>query len=225
MDFVKINRGKNLRAKQVDKPILFLYTEDILYTERKKTMKNLFSVLLCAVLVFALAACGNTDTPDTPRTPESASALALDALLAPLKAGEFSKTDILANSAFANEEEMMLSGIFGKFDYAIVGGEEGTDTATVDVKITMVDMGELFSAYLTEAMAHVTEADWDADGSYFAEMAKGEAAVTRDFTVTVQMAKDADGAWTVAKDGNDALYNALTGGLIDSLGGLEDMLS
>ena len=181
-------------------------------------MKKILTILLCAVRVCALAACGKPAETKI----EAESALALDALLAPLKSGEFANTSILADSAFANEDAAMLDGIFGKFDYTIGDVTEETDTATVAVEITMVDMGALFTAYLTEAMQQ--DSDWDADGSYFAEMAKGEDAATKTFAVDVQMVKDAEGVWTVSAEGNEALYNALTGGLLDSLGGLEDML-
>ncbi len=190
-------------------------------------MKKLLSILLCAVLVFAFAACGTpAKTPaETTAAPtvEAESARALKALLDPLATGDFADTDVLEGSAFANEDEMMLNGIFGKFAYTIGEAVENGDTATVKATITMVDMGGLFAAYLTEAMAHANDADWDADGSEFSKMAAADDAETKDFAVEVKMEK-ADGKWVVAKEGNDALYNALTGGLLDSLGGLEDML-
>lgn len=180
-------------------------------------MKKILSILLCVSMLLAFAACGGKN----PAASDPAAA-ALDAAFSALKAGDFDATDILSGSAFANEDAAMLSGIFAKFDYKLGEVTAAEDTATVAADITMVDMGALFTAYLTEAMAQ--DSDWDADGSYFAEMAKGEDAATKTFSVDVQMVKDAEGVWTVAAEGNDALYNALTGGLLDSLGGLEDML-
>lgn len=183
-------------------------------------MKKLFLILLCAVLVSSFVACG---TPAETPAAMAESARALDTLLAPLASGNFEDTDILAGSAFSNEDDMMLQGIFGKFAYAVGEAVEDGDAATVQVDLTMVDMGALFGAYLTEAMAHASDAEWDADGSEFAKMATADDAVTKDFSVEVKMTK-ADGKWTVAEEGNEAFYNALTGGLLDSLGGLEDML-
>lgn len=182
-------------------------------------MKKILPILLCLALVFAFAACDKT-----PAATDSAAAAALEEMFSALKAGKFDDTDILEGSAFGNEDATMLEGIFAKFDYKLGEVTENGDTATVAADITMVDMGALFSAYLTEAMAHIDDAEWDADGSYFAEMAKMDSAATKDFTAVVQMVKGEDGVWTVAEEGNEALYNALTGGLVDSLGGLENML-
>lgn len=182
-------------------------------------MKKTISLMLCALLALSFVACGEKTVTLT----EAAEALDKD--LAALKAGNFSETGILENSAFANEEAMMLEAMYSQFDYKIGDSAINGDTATVAAEITMVDMGAAFTAYMTAAMEHIDEADWDADGSYFAEMIKGGDTATKDFSVTVNMVKDADGAWTVAAEGNDALYNALTGGLLDSLTGFGEALN
>ena len=173
-------------------------------------MKKILSIVLCLFVLLSVAACGKTN--------EAAAALEKD--LAALKSGAFADTEILQGSAFANEEDMMLDAMFARFSYKIGESKIDGDTATVAVTMTMVDMGEAFSAYMSAAMEHLDEANWDADGSYFAEMIKGEDVATTDFSVTVNMEKNADGVWAVAKEGNEALYNALTGGLLDSLSGL-----
>ena len=178
-------------------------------------MKKILALVLCALLVLALVACGGEKKSVSL---DDASA-ALDVHLASLKAKDFAATNILADTAYANEDAAMLDAMYTNFDYVITDSVIDGDTATVKADIEMVDMGAAFAAYLGEAMVHAADADWDADGSYFMELLKKDDATTKTFSVTVNMVKDAEGAWALGED-NAELYDALTGGLVGSLEGL-----
>lgn len=178
-------------------------------------MKKILALTLATLLLFAVAACGEK----TPAPLDEASA-ALNVHLASLKAKDFGATDILTGSAYANEDDEMLNAIYAKFDYVITDSVIEGDTATVKVDVTMVDMGAALGAYLAEAMANASDANWDADGSRFMEMLQEDDAATKTHSVSVAMVKDAEGAWTLAEE-NEDLLNALTG---DLLGALEGMM-
>lgn len=172
-------------------------------------MKKITSLLLCIVLLsLSLVACGGKG-PDK----------ALAASLAQIKAGEFSESDLLADSAYAGENQETLTAMYTKFDYTVGEATVDGETATVAATITMVDISEVFSAYMVEAFSHIAEEDWDADAAYFMQLLTAEDAATKNFDVTVNMVL-VDGEWTVAEEGNDALFDALTGGLMSSLDGL-----
>ena len=167
---------------------------------------------LCIVmLALSLVSCGSG--PDK----------ALDAKLALLKEGNFAEAGVLEDSAFANEDSAMLQALYAKMDYTIGEAKVDGETATVPVTIVMVDMSSVFAAYMKEALSHLTDPDWDEDGSYFMQMLQAEDAETKEFSVTVNMVKTED-AWEIAEEGNDELADALTGGLISALGSLGDLL-
>ena len=163
------------------------------------------------MLALSLVACGNG--PDK----------ALDAKLALVKEGKFEEAALLEGRVFSNEDAPMLEALYAKMNYVIGESKVDGETATVAVTITMVDLSAVLADYMKEALSHIVEGDWDADGSYFMEMLKAEDAPTKDFPVTVHMVKTEE-AWELAEDGNDDLKDALTGGLISSLGSLGNLL-
>ena len=176
-------------------------------------MKKIATVILCfSLLALCLTACG-AQGPDK----------ALGEKLAMLKEGNFEQAELLEGSAFANEDTAMLTALYSKMDYTVGKAVENGDTATVEATVTMVDMSAALAAYMQEALAHMLEEDWDADGSRFTEIVSAEDAATKEFSVTVQMVKTEE-TWEIAEEGNDALMNALTGGLFSALDGLGDIL-
>ncbi|MBQ4556873.1 MAG: hypothetical protein IJA60_04410 [Clostridia bacterium] len=122
----------------------------------------------------------------------------------------------LANSAFAGEDAATFEALFAKFTYTL--GEVKVidgNTATVEAKMTMVDVGAALTAYMTEIMAHSNEDDWDSDFAVFYDLLSGENAVLKDYDVTIKMTKDANG-WDISDDGNDDFKNVISGGLLSS---------
>ena len=103
------------------------------------------------------------------------------------------------------------------------------DTATVETTITTYPFGDIFSQvltdYITEAFSNLdmTEEEGQQLMASLMTEALDKAEKSYETTVTVNLAKE-DGQWVVQED--DALANALTGGIYDmanSYSSLADM--
>lgn len=172
-------------------------------------MKKIVSlILLGIILVTALCSCGT-----------HAAATALDEALGSIKSGDFANAAIIEGSAFSDEDDAMLAAMYAKFDYTVGEVAENADGAAVKATITMADVGTVFSNYLTEAMAHSLDENWDADDTRFNEMLTAGDVPLSTFDVTVNMIEK-DGKWVVDEENNDELLNAITGGLFSALSGL-----
>ena len=167
-------------------------------------MKKVLSLIISAILLVAcFASCGGTH----------ASAKALDGYLAPLKSGDFDEAVILSQNPFADESLELLEAMYKNFDYKIGDVTVKDGFADVAVSITMTDIGKVFSDYLAKAMSegNVTE-------EMFYDMLLAEDAPIKTFDIKVNM-YEMSGEW-VLSEGAEELSDALTGGLISSLGGL-----
>lgn len=152
----------------------------------------------------------NTDPAD----PDTAEIVAvLEAELAALKSGDIPENTYMADSAFANEDAATHAALYAKFEYTI--GEVtivDSDTATVKADIKMVNVATALTSYMTEIMAHSDEEDWDADFAVFYDLLSGEEAAVDKHNITINMTKTENG-WTISKENNEGLDNAITGGL------------
>ena len=169
-------------------------------------MKKHLALLLClSMLVCLFAACGST-------SPKSVLAKELDAL----KSGKYEEAGMLGDETFTEEDNAMLSAMFGKLSYTLGKETVDGDKATVEVTVEMVDMSAVFANYLTEALTHMTDTDWDATGERFVEMIAADDAPTATFSAVVHMTKTEEG-WEIDETGNDDLLNAVTGGFFEYL--------
>ena len=175
-------------------------------------MKKLLVMLLALIMCFGMAACGQKGSPS-------------DALKADMENAKSGAEDLsLGEEAGQAFIDKMLD-----FDYKL--GEESVDgdTATVETTITTYPFGDIFSQvltdYITEAFSNLdmTEEEGQQLMASLMTEALDKAEKSYETTVTVNLAKE-DGQWVVQED--DALANALTGGIYDmanSYSSLADM--
>ena len=172
-------------------------------------MKKTVSLLLTAALLlsaFLLVSCGGK-TPSQVLTDE----------LEKLRSGEIFED---GNASLSNEDMEMQKRIYENMKYTVGEEKISGDTAAVALEITVVDMQAVFTKYLTEAVAHMGEDNWDADGKVMLDMLAASDAPTATQNVTVNMIKT-DGNWTIAEENNDDFLNAVSGGLFGYLSGVE----
>lgn len=168
-------------------------------------MKKLVSLFLTAALLLTallLVSCGGK-TPSQVLTDE----------LEKLRSGEIFED---GDTSLTDEDMEMQKRIYENMKYTVGEEKISGDTATVALEITVVDMQAVFTKYLSEAMAHMGEEDWDADGKVMLDILAAADAPTTTKNVTVNMVKT-DGSWTVAEENNDDFLNAVSGGLFGYL--------
>lgn len=179
-------------------------------------MKKIIAVCI-ALIITALTACG-AQTP----TPSDTVGEFLEATAA-LDGAKMSEL-CPENDIDVSSDSEMLKKLFGGFTYSVGESRIGGDTATVSVTITQADMAEIMTAVQAELVSVLLEHFGD---DSFDSAAYGEKLVTeklasddkpmKDFTVEVSL-KKASEDWIIAGDGNDAFFDAITGGMI-SYGG------
>ena len=176
-------------------------------------MKKLISLALAVlILAFSFASCGTHPA-----------ATALDKCLSYIETGDFANASVLENRAFSDEDDEMLKAMYAHFEYKIGEAAETESGASVTVTITMTDVGTVFSNYMTEALKHMLDSDWDSDGAVFEQMLSADDAPLTTNTVKVAMVEK-EGEWIVADENND-LLNAITGGLFSALNNLGDLFN
>ena len=169
-------------------------------------MKKTISLILCALLLVALCACGKTEN-----TPTSVVRASLDAL----KNGTSDDSSMFGNvGGIAGGDDAMYAALFGSLTYTVKGERVNGDRAEVDLDVSTADIPAALNAYLVEAGNHAGDDDWDADGSYFVTLLSSPDAARKDFSVTAHLVMT-DGEWVLPKEENNDLLNAATGGLYD----------
>lgn len=171
----------------------------------KIKMKKFISLLLIAIMVFSLAACN-------PNSPQKALGNMLDAL----KAGDLDKLGELNGEKEAeeltDEDKALFKAIYGKMDYKVGKAEIDGDKAKVELELTVVDLSAIMEAFVSEAMEHMLDSDWDYEAC-INELVSDKDAKTKSFELTVPMEKS-DGKWIVDEDGDlTDFISALTGGI------------
>ena len=181
-------------------------------------MKKLLVMLLALIMCFGMAACGQKDSPS-------------DALKADMENAKSGAEDLMGDLDDSLGEEAGQAFIDKMLDFDYKLGEESVagDTATVETTITTYPFGDIFSQvltdYITEAFSNLdmTEEEGQQLMASLMTEALDKAEKSYETTVTVNLAKE-DGQWVVQED--DALANALTGGIYDmanSYSSLADM--
>ena len=154
-----------------------------------------------------------------------------DALKADMENAKSGAEDLMGDLDDSLGEEAGQAFIDKMLDFDYKLGEESVDgdTATVETTITTYPFGDIFSQvltdYITEAFSNLdmTEEEGQQLMASLMTEALDKAEKSYETTVTVNLAKE-DGQWVVQED--DALANALTGGIYDmanSYSSLADM--
>lgn len=183
-------------------------------------MKRMLSLVLSAVLMISLAGCGGR---------ESAEDVVKNAIEA-LKSYDTEKISAYwgGDSAIAEgdgqESEEMLQAIFEGITYEIVSSKEEETTASVEVKISNLDMSSVMGDTISELFVKLLgdsfsggeqmseEEQEQLFNDTFLEKLKSGEYETVEKTVTVSLTLT-DKKWTIDQDNNEA-YDALTGGML-----------
>ena len=117
------------------------------------------------------------------------------------------------------QTKQVILGMYANFDYEIKGAsvvEENKVAVAVD--ITTTDFEVVLTEYFIEATKHLEEENWDADGSYFMELATSPDAAVNTFS-TVAYVTNNGGQWDVDTESEENIdfFNALTGGAMSML--------
>ncbi len=201
-------------------------------------MKRLLALAMTVVLVLALTACGGGgSSADTPTDAANSFLKAvqeqdMDAIGAVYQ-GDPAEMDLLGEATgeeeFPEELSALLSEQMQKFEYEVSNEVVDEDSATVDVKITTVNIGKAFEDSINEFMEKAIAGEIASDTTeeqlteqLYAAFQEKLAAAEKDYegTAVLNLSK-VDGKWKVDQiSQSDPLVNCLTGGLIDYSNGL-----
>lgn len=180
-------------------------------------MKKLLVMLLALIMCFGMTACSK-DSPS-------------DALKADMENAKAGSEDLIGDMDETLGEEVGKDFVDKMLDFDYKLGEETVDgdTATVETTITTYPFGEIFGQvltdYITEAFSNPDITEEEAQALMESMMGEALAAAEKSYETTFDVTlKKEDGAWVVQED--DALANALTGGMYDLVEGysaLEDV--
>lgn len=175
-------------------------------------LKKLAALLLA--LCFAVFACSCGASPD----PKNAVSAALDALKAMDldTVRQYMDYDGMMNESegsASEETEEMNRQMFSRLSYHLGETKVDGDTATVQAKITNMDMAKVLQAYFDELYNMAGDSDENISDEKMEEVLReilgreDNETVTNE--VTIKLAKK-DGGWQI--QATDELANALTGG-------------
>lgn len=188
----------------------------------KLTFKRSLCLLVITVLFLSLIGCASTSTSK----PDSAVSGFFDALKKEdvNSAAKFVKTDSKNEISYKNaEEEKIAKAVFSKLDYKIESSVVKGDTATVNAKVTTVDLvkitGNMISDLLPTLMAKALSGEDQNEAEteklinqYFTNSINDPSASKTTTDVTINLVKSEDKkSWLI--DPNDDLLNAMTGNL------------
>ena len=138
---------------------------------------------------------------------------------------------------FDEETLTSLVNAIGDYDYVVNSEKEDGDTATVNVTITTYDFSEWIVNALTESISQAfalaltgetsDEAINEVMNKVFKEQTDAVIAAGKTKSTTVDIiCKKVDGNWVVDEEASGvALADALSGGMLSSMEGLEDQLA
>ncbi|GLC32444.1 NTF2-like N-terminal transpeptidase domain-containing protein [Clostridium omnivorum] len=188
----------------------------------KLTFKRSLCLLVITALFLSLIGCASTSTSK----PDSAVSGFFDALKKEdvNSAAKFVKTDSKNEISYKNaDEEKIAKAVFSKLDYKIESSVVKGDTATVNAKVTTVDLvkitGNMISDLLPTLMAKALSGEDQNEAEteklinqYFTNSINDPSAMKTTTDVTINLVKSEDKkSWLI--DPNDDLLNAMTGNL------------
>lgn len=188
-----------------------------------KKEKKILAVLLIVMVLLSMVACGGGETPekavsnmlDAVKGLDSETAekyIDYDTLMGPTE-------EVTEESA---EDQVLKKLFFAKLSYEIVSSEETDEGATVTVKITNIDMADVFKNMLQKALPLAFSGLSDEEmeqqiSEIFTELISDPDAKMATNTVDVKLEKK-DDQWKIEL--TDELTDAIFGGL---LSGMKDM--
>lgn len=206
-------------------------------------IKRLAAIVMSLALVFTVTACGDKSAPKD----------AVDAHIKEVKTeAKESMKDIKSGDASElgemmgmSEEDMKMlesldgeavesmKGLFEKisdFDYELLDENIDGETATVKVKITTYNIGDKLSEGMSKAISNAMAyafsgmSEEEITKKLIAEMLVPIKDAEKNYTKEVEVkVNKVDGEWEVEKD-NEALSNALSGGVMESLESMSNSL-
>ena len=202
-------------------------------------MKKIITIILCFAMALGLCACGAqspTDaTNDFMKAIKEKDADALKAiysdgdidLMKEAKQSDSSGVDAKLDEIYNKELEEKLFD----FDYEVSNEKIDGDHATVDVKIKTYGFGTTFTKFMEEYFIQIFNMAMDgkSDDEIDKEATEMLSAKMKDMkkdyekTITLSLSKK-DDKWMVGSvDNNINFYDALAGGLLDSLKSLGNL--
>ena len=197
-------------------------------------MKKLLALALVIVLALAMTACGGSGA--SADTPTDAANTFLKAVqeqdtdtMAKVYQGDPAEMDLIGDTEMDSEDipaelSALLSEQMQQFEYEVSNEVVDEDTATVDVKITTVNIGKAFEDSINEFMEKAMAGEISSDttqeeltAQLYAAFQEKLAAAEKDYEGTAVLnLTNVDGKWMVDQiSQTDPLVNCLTGGLMD----------
>jgi hypothetical protein len=183
-------------------------------------MKKIISTLLLIVLMVSLTACGGESAEKaTINTIEAVKTYNKEALSKYL---DYNKLLNINESGNDSEGEEYIKNIFKNMEYKITSSKENGDTAVVSAEITNVDMSNVLTLYVQEAMSIAMAQAFSEEAQTEEEMKEQmnqllvniieeNKATTATNNVDINLIK-VDKQWKVEIDEN--LQNALMGNML-----------
>ncbi len=208
-------------------------------------MKKILALTMVIVLALAMTACGGSGASnDTPTDAANAFLKAVQEqdtdAMAKVYQGDPAEMDLVGEAEMDSENipaelSTLLSEQMQQFEYEVSNEVVDEDTATVDVKITTMNIGKAFEESINEFMEKAMAGEISSDtteeeltAQLYAAFQEKLAAAEKDYegTAVLNLSK-VDGKWMVDQISQSGpLVDCLPGGLIDDssslTGGGED---
>ena len=197
-------------------------------------MKKFLALALVIVLALAMTACGGSGaSADTPTDAANAFLKAVQEqdtdAMAKVYQGDPAEMDLIGDTEMDSKDipaelSALLSEQMQQFEYEVSNEVVDEDTATVDVKITTVNIGKAFEDSINEFMEKAMAGEISSDTTeeeltkqLYAAFQEKLAAAEKDYEGTAVLnLTNVGGKWMVDQiSQTDPLVNCLTGGLMD----------
>ncbi len=189
-------------------------------------MKRIVAILLAAVMLLSLAACG-------PKR-ESAQSVAENAIKAVQKFDDeqmqkyWGTSSVSTDSSeISNLDAECIKAMFSNLTYEVVSSKESETTAVVNVKFTNIDLAKAFSDAFSAAIAKAMQnafggADYDESTIMSEEMLNAIKSgnyekVTKEASINLVLKDD---AWVIDTECKGAVFNAMLADIDTGVGGL-----
>lgn len=189
-------------------------------------MKRIMAILLAAVMLFSLAACGAKR--------ESAQSVAENAIKAVQKFDDeqmqkyWGTSSVSTDSSeISNLDAECIKAMFSNLTYEVVSSKESETTAVVNVKFTNIDLAKAFSDAFSAAIAKAMQnafggADYDESTIMSEEMINAIKSgnydkVTKEASINLVLKDD---AWVIDTECNGVVFNAMLADIDTGVGSL-----
>ena len=195
-------------------------------------MKKVLALITVLALMFAMTACGGGGAQESPTDAADAFMKAVQTqdmdTIAKVYQGDAAEMDLLGEAGtegdFPEELSQLLSEKMQQFEYEVSNEVIDEDTATVDIKVTTINIGKAFEDAINEFMEKAIAGEIPSDtteeemtAQLYASFQEKLAAAEKDYEGTAVLnLTNVDGKWMVDQmTEKDPLINCLTGGLMD----------